>query len=94
MQRNSRKKGGKAEIARGADWIRGIFGFDVTELYRRSDNASSRDVIFRNSRMTGTLKEVEEAYTTRPAAGLYELSFAGQAGIQEETELECRDGWS
>ena len=45
-------------------------------------------MIFRNSRMIGMLKEVGEAYTTRPAAELYELNFIGQPGIQEEMELE------
>ena len=77
LLKNSREKGGKAEIARGADWIRGTFGFDVTESCQRSDNASSRDVILRNGRMRGTLGEVGEAYATRPAAESCELSFAG-----------------
>jgi hypothetical protein len=31
-RRGSREKGGKAEITRGADWIRGTFGFDVTAV--------------------------------------------------------------
>jgi hypothetical protein len=42
LLRNSREKGSKAEIARGADWIRGTFGFDVTELCQCSDDVSSR----------------------------------------------------